>query len=233
MLDSLTRLSALEARLAARTSHPAATPAGWAPAATESDIADLQGALRVAADERGWPRAVGRSTAAEVDRVWGRVLAEQMDLPPSDAGDGVWSFLAVVVVPDLVRWRFPSGGEDRYLDTHGHAFGRLWARERVLGRRIVEGLGHPPLAEDELDALFRRRDLVADPNLARAIARGVLRGGAPGPRRMELMKVVTLDVLRTMPARCLDVLDDVELDELVEESMSRVPGEGRTSSRES
>jgi hypothetical protein len=220
LLASLSTMSTQEARVAARTSHPAAVAARWAEPATESQIAELQRSLRSVADERGWPRRVDDDVAAATDRAWGQVLVERLDLPPSDADEAVWAFLAVVVVPDLVKWRFPGAGADRFLDAEHHALGRLWVRDRVLGRELVDGDGYVPLDEDELVALFRRRELVANPRVARAIVRGVLRGVEPGPRRLAQVKTLAIDLLRTMPALCVDVLDDDELDQLVGASLS-------------
>ena len=156
-------------------------------------------------------------SAARVDRQWSRALIEQNHIPPVVAADdGVWSFLALVALPDLARWRFPEPGTDRYIGLADHVFGRLWWRASVLGADLIDGLGREPLDEDELVALFRRRDLVASPPVAQAIASFVLRSSLSGVARLALVKRVTLAVLRESPMIELDALTPAELDRLVE-----------------
>lgn len=219
---TLSTASLEQARLGARTSHRAAAPEPWGQPVTDGRIADVQARLRELADGRGWPKRLDPAGAAEVDRGWGRLLHEGMQIMPVDAADeGVWSFLALVVVPDLSLWRWPGAHRDRFIGLSQHAFGRLWWREWVLGSDMTGDVGTAaPLSEDELVALFRRRDLVANPVVARAIVRGVQRSGVEGPARLATMKRVVVDLLRLTPARCLDVLDEVELDQLVREVAS-------------
>jgi hypothetical protein len=228
LFASTSELSIQEARLAARTSHPAAVTAGWADPIPEREIARLQLALRAAADERGWPRPLDLSAGADVDRAWAPILFDLMDIPAADAaGEGVWSFLALVVVPDLSKWRFPNGGPERFLGVEQHVFARLWTRRRVLGGDLFCGAGHDPLDEDELVALFRRRDLIANPAVARSITRTLLRGSPGGPERPSRLKRLLVDLLRQTPALCLDVLDDDELDAVVAELLSESSGPSR------
>ena len=116
-----------------------------------------------------------------VDRAWSHVLIQHMDITPVVAADEtVWNSLGLVAVPDLVRWRFPEPVPERYVGVADHAFGRLWWRAFVLGEDLIDGLGAEPLSEDELVALFRRRDLVANPAVAQAIATAVLRSASLG-----------------------------------------------------
>ena len=38
------------------------------------------------------------------------LLHERMDISPAEASSqGVWAFVACVMLPDVVRWRFPGG----------------------------------------------------------------------------------------------------------------------------
>ena len=215
---ALSTVPAVQARLSARTEHRIAAPAPWGSVVTEERIADVQVELRSVGDAAGWPKAIGANAFASVDRAWGRVLFERMTLAPADAaGEGPWSFLALVVVPDLALWRFPAGSRDRFIGLGDHVFARLWWREFCLGSEIMEGDGHQPLTEEELAALFRRRDLVANPTVARAIGRGILRLDASGAERLARLKSVLLDLLRLTPGLCLDALGDIELDELLAE----------------
>lgn len=217
----LVALSPHEARLSARLAHPNAAPAAAGRPATEDEVAQLQTSLRAVADEHGWPRGLSRADQSAVDRAWGEVLSRDLHITPAAAADaGMWSFLALVVVPDLVRWRAPTGPRERYLDRADHVLGRLWWRVWTLGPDLVAGAGAEPLDDDELTAIFRRRDLVANPAIARSMARVVLRRERPGPQRLATLKQLAIDVLHLTPARCLDVLDQPELDEVMEQLLS-------------
>jgi hypothetical protein len=204
-----------QARLAGRLAHPSTSADETYDVAAQEDIARLQADLRAVADDRGWPRSLDGIDTAELDRAWGRVLYRGMAIVPVDASrEGVWSFLALVVVPDLARWRFP-GTTERFIGVTDHVFGRLWWREFVLGAELIDGDGHEPLTEPELVALFRRTDLVASRSVAQAIARVVLRSGVFGAERLALMKRLVLELLHLTPGVCLDALDDEALGHMI------------------
>jgi hypothetical protein len=209
-------ISSHEARLSARLSHPSAALEPDRTAVPEAAIEQLQTVLRSIADDRGWPAPISGPARDDVDRAWGRALGRAVDRN-SAADSGVWGFLALVVVPDLVRWRAPNGPRAIYVEAHDHVLGRLWWRDCVLGPDLMEGSGGDPLTEDELVALFRRPDLVANPSVARAIVRCVLTDATAGPRRLDRMKQLVIDVLHVTPAVCLDVLDESELDDVMDE----------------
>jgi hypothetical protein len=211
-----------QARLSARSSHRFAAPVPWGDPAAEARIADVQVELRSVADASGWPRPIPPDRRAEVDRAWGHVLHQRMAIAPTDAAhEGGWSFLALVVVPDLAFWRFRGGDRRRFIGVTDHVFARLWWRELVLGAEVVDGDGGAPLTEDEHVALSRRADLVASSTVARAIARGIMRSGGADAARLARMKTLTLDLLRLSPSLCLDALDEGQLDDLVTELLAR------------
>lgn len=222
---SVSGMSVHEARLAGRLAHPGAAPAGWGPGASEEQVQRVQQIMRAVSDDRGWPASLDADTASELDRVWGRLLHEQMNILPSDAASaGVWDFVALVVLPDLARWRFPGGSGAGVDGFDKHVFGRLWWRQHVLGTELLDGAGHEPLSEDELDALFRRRDLVANPHVAQAVARAILRRDDPPRQRPAFAKQLVLELLRATPAVCLDALDGPQLDELMHQVVARSTG---------
>ncbi len=205
-----------------------ASPTDDAPSfVDEAMIRRLVDALRATADLNGWPNAIGRTRAEQVDRAWSHILIREVDVTPVEGADeGLWSFLALVALPDLVRWRFPEAGSDRYIGLVDHAFGRLWWRARVLGEDLIDGSGNEPLTEDELVALFRRRDLVASARVARAIATAVIDSGPADHARLTLIKQVGLRLLRLTPMIELDALDDAELQRLVGRAGASPQGAG-------
>jgi hypothetical protein len=207
VFPSVVLLSPLQARERARRSQGDAVIA----------VDRLAESLRAVADRHGWPNPLDRRIAERVDREWSQALIRENDIPPVVAADdGVWSFLALVALPDLARWRFPEPDADRYIELADHVFGRLWWRATVLGDDLIGGDGREPLSEDELVALFRRRDLVASPPVAQAIARFVVGSSVSGPARLALVKRITLAVLRESPMIELDALSAADLERLVD-----------------
>jgi hypothetical protein len=214
-----------EVRLAARTAHPEAEPGHWAPPVTTQQIGELQARLRATADELGWPAPIEDGRSGELDRTWARTL-QSMQLSVVDAAaPGTWGFVALVVVPDLALWRFPGADLGRFFGVDDHVFGRLWWRQHVLGADLLDGAGREPLTEDELVAVFRRHDLIANPVVTRAVVRRLLEVDLDGDHRLRATKQLVLEVLRATPTLCIDVLDDDALDELTDELLRQaVPG---------
>lgn len=87
--------------------------------------------------------------------------------------DDVWTFIATILLPDVVAWRFPNRSANRYLGGVRNTFQRLWIRGTFLDR----GEGHSDrwglisaLTEDAFVQIFERASIPASPGLARAIA---------------------------------------------------------------
>ncbi len=129
-----------------------------------------------------------------------KLLLEEMRIAPYEAAKpGIWSFIACVVLPDVVRWRFP--GEEgagtpvrRFTDgARGirNTFGRLWWRAYVL---------HDPASadpwelvrivlEDQALGLLERTMLMGYPPLAREMLRAVVASG--GTQQQDVMRDLT------------------------------------------
>jgi hypothetical protein len=91
--------------------------------------------------------------------------------------DDVWNFMAAVLAPDIVYWRF-GPAEARYLGGIRNAFQRLHVRGQALDR----GSEHPDrwglveeLSEDAMVQITERPSIGADPILASSIAEAWLR----------------------------------------------------------
>ena len=139
--------------------------------------------------------------------------------------DDVWTFVGVVMVPDVVRWRFERSRE-RYLGGVRNALQRLWLRGRVLDRGADTddrwGLLHA-LTEDALVQLSERPSIGGDPRFALALAEAWVRAAERfGKGRMEpIMRRATLRIrvrneIRSLPSlrdACLARLLDAEFDD--------------------
>jgi len=156
----------------------------------------------------------------EFDARMGHALHRHLRILPSDAGHvETWSFLSLVVFPDLVAYRFPDLHEDRLL---GHrvrnTLRRVWQRSEVLGTLLVD---HPqPLGEDECTGLFERTALVRNRRLATILAEEIMQ--RPQNARSTWARRVYLRVTYSTGPMLLDALNELELRALVQDAISSV-----------
>lgn len=202
--------------------HPRAAPvATGGRVASTSRIADVRTAVLQAVEP--WFR-LGRISSDQVaafDLTLGRALHERLEIIPADAAhDEVWSFLTLVVLPDVAVFRFPDMHVDRLIGTQRNALRRTWTRHEVLGD-LLYSTDHP-LGEDELVGLFERGNLARNRALVRRLATAVLKYDGTAARSewaRELYKRVTF---QTGP-RLLDALSDAELDAVIAGTETATP----------
>lgn len=141
-------------------------------------LASLRESLVEIAQKHGFGREGGRQAHAGFDAETAALLA-QSDLFCSGEAlrDDVWSFVAAVLAPDIVYWRFGKSAE-RYGGGVRNTFQRLWMRGRALDR----GAQHPErwrllteLTEDALVQITERPSIGGDRVLALAVAEAWLR----------------------------------------------------------
>lgn len=199
-----------ELREAASTEHPLAAPiaVGGAPVPVEG-ISELQSGIRAIADGLGFPEPLGEITS--FDQPAGRLLHERMGIIPADSGsDEVWSFLTLVVLPDVAAWRFPGRTAERILGRPRNTFRRLWWRVETVGVDLIDVPGG--LGEDELVAIMERTTVAADPRSARLLGKAIFESEkVEGVSRTELMRDVAKRYLRTQAVLALEILDDSEI----------------------
>lgn len=204
--------------------HPDAAPIATGTRVGETVLADVRKRVRRVAAERGYPAPLKRGREWTFDSAAGRVLYEIMAIIPADAAaEGVWSFLSLVVLPEIGPWRFPDRAEDRLLGRPRNVFRRSWWRAHVLGPDL-DGApqGQQPLGEDGLVQIMERPTLAANPLVARAVRDGIFRGASRfGGARSEFARDLTKRVLRLTPFIALDVLSEAELNDLVDELIDR------------
>lgn len=145
--------------------------------------------LRQIAGDSGFPEDSSSAAYSRFDRSAAIYLAEVPELSTGEGlRDDVWAFIATVVVPDVVDWRFPGRSRDRFLGGVRNALQRLWIRGRVLDR----GLGAADrwglidiLKEDAAVQIFERPGIFGQPPLARALAEGYVRALEKGAHGLE------------------------------------------------
>lgn len=207
----------------ADTAHSRAT---WYPTAPNrvapEKLSELQQTVRRIARDNGWPGTLSRHAATEFDRQLAAELYRQMRILPADAAsEEVWSFLSLVLLPDVAFWRWPNPDRkpryERILGQPRNVFRRLWHRVHVLG----EDLGSM-LFEDEAVGLLERPSLGGNPRTARAIAAAHLATAARFPEvaRTSLLRVAALRLRRVGVLVSMEALDDLQLTELMDEVFS-------------
>jgi hypothetical protein len=187
----------------------------------EDHLTLLQGKVRELAGEFGYPNLIAPRAPqyTQFDRALTATIVEAMSIVPADAAhEGVWSFLSLVLLPDVAFWRFPNpaGRTDyeRIIGRPRNVFRRLWWRSFALGPRASAGL-----LEDEAVGIMERASLGGSPTVARTIAEAHLRAVAADTdiSRTELMRQATKRLRRISVVVTLSALDDSALRELVEQ----------------
>lgn len=194
--------------------HPSATPVatGGVPITAE-ELAGLR--RHVMEQVEPWTAVpfLARSATAAFDRTLGRALHTGMDIVPSDAAhSGVWTFLTVMVFPDVLARRFSDMSDERALGGQRNVLRRTWEREEVLGD--LQSAADKPLVEDELVGLFERTALSRNRELVRALARRVLTYG--GTQRTAFARELFKEATYLTGPLLLDGLSPDQLQELVD-----------------
>lgn len=231
--------------------HPAAS---YAPTGgnrvNEELLGQIQRKVRVLASENGYPSRITLADRQLFDAECAILLYEKMGLTPSEAANlGVWAFMTCVLLPDIVRWRFPGNkgktDSERFIGSRSgwrrNTFGRLWWRayllhlpQEKLSYRLLYALN-----EDELVQITERPSLAGSPMLARQIAMSFLQITESSNSRRELMRDGVKRIRRLLPIISFDLLDGEMLRDIIDETFElslkslsgRAPNSGQNSQR--
>ena len=218
LLRELKGLDVTAAQQRAGIDHPAAAPIATGPQRVSAHVTEhAAAAVRELATSLGFPRSLSRPNVAKFDGPCGDVLLEEMQIVPADAAaEGVWSFMTLVVLPDVALWRFADMNEERFIGRPRNTFRRLWWRSYTLAGVNEAADGSEPLGEDELVNIFERPSIARSGSLARSIAQAV-RGlpPTPGRPRSYVMRELAKRIRRLLAFTCVDILDQQELDRIV------------------
>lgn len=189
---------------------------------SEEELEGLRSSVLEIAEKAGFPERAGQRANAEFDRELAECLHRHAGLTPAEAASGdVWAFLALMVLPDVAFWRYPSPPRDRVLGTDltRHVFGRMWWRAQLVYTpdspspySALEGLGEA--AFDQIYA--RRKALGGSPYLVKAILRvwrevdfSVLRGHVT---ERDVLRDFLKRLLRLAPFVLFEALEEEQLD---------------------
>lgn len=216
-LNKVDHLAELTSRAA--TADPRAENYPTGVPRSEVRLGELRETVVAMATEHGFPGTLAArgEVATRFDRDLSAALLRDMQLLPADAGnEGVWSFLTLVLLPDVAFWRWPNPKElpdyERLIGKPRNVFRRLWWRAYCLGAEASR-----QVFEDEAVAIMERPTIGGDPRLARTIVENHLRMVTTDDSipRTELLRQVAKRVRRLSVVRTLGSLSDEELTELV------------------
>lgn len=141
-------------------------------------VEGLMDQIRKVASRQGYPDKAERAALSDFDTQVTKLLGREEWLNTGESlRDDTWAYMATMLVPDVVAWRFPGCNPRRFHGGVRNALQRLWTRGVVLDRgpgndsrwELVERLG-----EDALVQIFERSGLSNNPRLARRFAEGYL-----------------------------------------------------------
>ena len=141
---------------------------------SEDLSSQLECAIRDIAVRFGFPDNASQVARSRFDHEVAIYLASHPELGTGESlRDDVWSYLATVMVPDIVSWRYPDRAPHRFSGGVRNTLQRLWSRGRVLDR----GENHPErwmlvrsLSEDAAVQIFERASIAGSRLLAMTIA---------------------------------------------------------------
>ncbi|PZF59240.1 hypothetical protein DEI92_09625 [Curtobacterium sp. MCBD17_034] len=182
--------------------------------------------MRQLAERFGFPNRSEAAARIAFDRAAAPLIAAKLDLSWSEAAArDVWSFLALVALPDVTSWRFGTDNAERWVasDPSRHTWSRLWWQAIVFEGDFAL---LAELTESDLNQLFERRRIGGNPRLARAIARAVVSRTAGGGGRRDIIRDVTARVRRRLAWADMYSLESNVLDYVmsgfVDESIRRI-----------
>lgn len=226
LLEEYRRLSPNDLTQLVATSHSGAS---WHPTsphrADAGTLEQVREAVVGTAGRCSWPAPIGaRSrTLTRFDQQVAAELYTAMHIVTAEAAqEGVWSFLTLVLLPDVAMWRYPPTQHhdrgERLLGTPRNVFRKLWWRARVLGADPASP--NAELLEDEAVGIMERPTLSGSPRVARAIATEHLRQIRANPdiSRTELLRAATKRIRRYTSLISLPMLMDPDLQSLVNEA---------------
>lgn len=199
--------------------HPeAAPPATGGHPVTPEKLRQVQARIREVAVAAGYPRPLANTQA--FDRPCGTALLESLEIVTANAADeGVWSFLTLVVVPEIGPWRFPERHTDRLVGRPRNVLRRLWWRAWALGPDLDDCPPNAtPLKEDEFVQIMERGAIGQNRPIAQAVRDAIWRAEAAGlpMARSEFIRHYLLRVRAQRSHICLDALAPEQLSTLLD-----------------
>jgi len=194
---------------------------------SERDLQHLQADVRKCAENFGYPDPASEQDLRSFDTECGKFLHQSLKLHPSEASHlEVWAFLTCVLLPDVVRWRFPGDttAEERFIGSdrglRRNTFGRLWWRSYLMHQPNSDNPYEffDLLHEDDLVQITERNSIAASRTLIAVFVQAFIKALTQHqdiPRR-ELMRETVKRVRRYLSFIAFDLLDEKQIRILVD-----------------
>lgn len=182
---------------------------------SETEISSLADELHTLAITMGYPELSNDGQRIAFDRRASEVLHRRLDLTWSEAAArDVWSFIAIVVLPELTNWRFGIQNPERWVasDLTRHTWARLWWQYVTFEPDL--GLLNS-LSESDLNQLLERRTIGGHVELVRALARGIVDMPGSSGNRREIIRAVSASMRRRMAFTDVRALTELQIHALV------------------
>lgn len=178
------------------------------------ELQQLRDDILAVAEHSGFPQEGRRQDRTVFDIEIARLLHQRCGLVAAEAAvRPIWTFLALVLLPDVSYWRYPRTTYDRFLSTDitRHVWGRLWWRAHLLALpqevdryRLLDTFG-----EAAFDQIFARRKSIGG---SRALVRTLAEVWPTVDRGYARERDVLIDVLKRL-SRWGAVVEFESLDE--------------------
>lgn len=188
------------------------------------ELETIQKEVRQIAESFGYPSNASRSGYSGFDTEISIYFGERLEMPDGEAyRPQTWAFISMVLLPDVVKWRFPGFGVSRCTGGRRDCFQRLWLRARAFD------LGSDSenrwvllknLTEDSFVSIMERPSLAGNKNICQALGAAWMRTAASvGRSRMEEVNRRAIKRIRARGTLIfLDALSYVDLKKLIEQS---------------
>ena len=220
------------------TTHPQAYYGAKSGIADENFLGAFRDDVRQLATKYGYPGVVTEAQGRAFDTAAAAWLPDRMELSPAEAAiTRVWTFVTCILLPDIIRWRFPGEGDtsSRYfLNIARNGIGRLWWRGFAFRDPSAASRDYllTELNDDEVSQFIDRTSLRGNRRLARAMGHALLRAkdaavgeGTEHPRG-KIVRDVIRRLMRLLPLVSFDALDEgplaALLDKIIAESVSAI-----------
>jgi hypothetical protein len=198
---------------------------------SDDELDEMRRTVVESARRHGFPAQ--RTDTVAFDRDLAGVLLQNARLLPAEAGAlEVWSFHALVLLPDVAFWRFPAEGgtppnRERTIgvDLTRHVFARSWWRAYLLtsGNPASDGLQRllSVMGEGDLDQIQSRRDAYGG---SPKVFQSILEAWSATDTRIlaRQAELSERDLLRELLKRLRRVGAFVRLDALTREDVRRL-----------
>lgn len=204
---------------------------------TPDELLGIRVTILRSATTHGFPHSRSRAAATQFDIELATYLHASLDLAPGEAAQRqIWSYLGLVLLPDVCAWRFPPNEQRGYLDDRflgadltRHTLARLWLRAHLLHEPdspapygLLDALG-----EADIDQVLARRvDVAATP----ALVREIVRAHRDAPSTADA-KPTSRDILRDSLKRLMRLSAFTNLDGLTRAELADLVAEARNHSR--